>query len=645
MTDAGRLVLIDDGKTRFAIVTPRQPDPAEAFAARELQRYLFEMTGARLETVGEGDWRGGPCVSVGATEMAARAGHIPERRFPQDDAFVIHVEGQTIVLAGCGPRGTVFAVYDFLERLGCRWFAPGFRFCKRMHEYVPRTPRLALDASQHIAEQPDFQYRNEYPEHSFICEPDDVVALLDWCAKNKINQMGVRQNELTELWYRILAPECEKRGLMLLSQGHGYERFLPRDVYYPAHPEWFGPIDGRYSDRYFDQFRISDPEALRTFLGNVREFAQAFPKVFSLSAMPNDSPKWADADRDKNPVDLLFRMNESIVKTVHEANPRMNVSMGAGIEYFGASGEQFFETSYPRVIYHTSVLRRTLKYAWCDPRSDVNRPQYEKATTALRKLRAAGRDVTWSSRYHSFRDISLPGIIYPQQMAEELRDLKRLGGSGVSFNYAIPQAWVAQEAKHYLYARMLWNTSRSPEEVLDRYYDDRFPGSPTEMKAFYDSLRLAMERYDFPGGGYTRETMRLLYPREEFEAGLRDMAEAERCLGAAMAANRSDAEKQLIYLLRGSLEWAKGKLEMDHLAETGRREEAARKAVELMDFIESWDGKGVFYDCVFLRKALEFRFVSPPPDRPFKKRPVENDRLYEFKNFEAGERRGGMAPD
>src|SRR5690606_683810 len=116
------------------------------------------------------------------------------------------------------------------------------------------------------------------------------------------------------------------------------------------------------------------------------------------------------------------------------------------------------------------------------------------------------------------------------------------------------------------------------------------------MTAFYEALRRAMERYAFPGGGYTREERSGRYPDDQFEAGFRDLDEARAALDRAMAETSSDDERQLIWLLGASLKYARGKMEIDQLDQAGRIDEARARVAELMDWIEGWAGRGIVYD-------------------------------------------------
>lgn len=620
-----------------AIVLPATPTETEQFAAQALQSYLARISGEVLEIQTEDAATASASLFVGATQAARHAGLLPEARSTEDDQYRIVAQGDHLYLCGARPRGTLYAAYHLLERLGCRWFAPGYRFYKGLHEFVPAGKGWQLEGALDIHETPAFRFRTEFCEHYFLHEPDDVVALIDWAAKNRINTLAVRLNEFSEVWYRILYPEIARRDLMLTAEGHAFERFLSRSVYFQDHPEWFGPINGQNSDHYFDQFRLTHPKAMATLEANVRDFVRKFPGLHSISAMPNDSPRWSEEDlKQHSPAELLEMSYAAITRAVYETNPEMKVAIGTGVEYFGQDGTYIWDAPFPNIIWHTAVLRRTLKYAWNDPASPQNHAQYLKAAAATKTLAERGQDVVWSSRYAPFRDISLPGALHAQAMATELRDLKAIGGAGINLNYAVVDSWIPYELKHYLFARLAWNPDQEPGEIIADYISTRFSGAPEQMERFHKHLHQAMERYAYPGGGYSREEAFGRYPEDAFALGFADLDAARQALNEAMDSTADNGQKQIMWLLGASLQYARAKMEIDQRDQAGNREEAAARVVALLDWLESWTMKGVVYDSSFLRMGLERRFLGRPRDVPIKGVPADNLRVYEYLDYTGG---------
>lgn len=128
-------------------------------AAFDLQLYIEKISGAKLPVVGESETVNGPVVLVGASKRTAGlkldipAGVTPQRR---DEGYLICTRGNALVLAGNddGPwQGTYFAVSEFLNRLGVRWFMPG-----EFGEYVPKTATIQV-APIDFRDKPDFIVR------------------------------------------------------------------------------------------------------------------------------------------------------------------------------------------------------------------------------------------------------------------------------------------------------------------------------------------------------------------------------------------------------------------------------------------------------------------------------------------------------
>jgi len=134
------VVLTENGSTAYAIVTGANPIPAEQTAARELAEYLKKVTGAEFKTVAESAAEPKPAKAIylGWTAFAAGQG-IDCAKLGVEES-VIKTVGDDLVITGGRPRGTLYGVYDFLEKeLGVYWL-------DRDTEVVPKRPTLALAA-------------------------------------------------------------------------------------------------------------------------------------------------------------------------------------------------------------------------------------------------------------------------------------------------------------------------------------------------------------------------------------------------------------------------------------------------------------------------------------------------------------------
>jgi hypothetical protein len=117
-----RVTLARAGKSSCVIVQADIATEPEKFAAKELATFLKRVTGAEFPVVAEQSSTDDKAnrIYVGWTGFAARHG-IDATKLGEEE-WVIRTVGDDLVLAGGRPRGTMYAVYEFLEdHVGCHW--------------------------------------------------------------------------------------------------------------------------------------------------------------------------------------------------------------------------------------------------------------------------------------------------------------------------------------------------------------------------------------------------------------------------------------------------------------------------------------------------------------------------------------------
>lgn len=155
-------------------------EPAIAFAARELARYLRAMTGGTFRIV-SGDGHPDSSFILGLTGQD-----------PAADTIRIRPRGNGCFIGGSNPRSVLFAVYRYLKALGCRWLRPGGR-----GEIVPRHAR-PLPIGLRIDEKAAYPFRTICIEGA--CSERHVLDLIDWMAKNFMNGYFIQFEYGTAFW-------------------------------------------------------------------------------------------------------------------------------------------------------------------------------------------------------------------------------------------------------------------------------------------------------------------------------------------------------------------------------------------------------------------------------------------------------------
>ncbi len=217
------------------IVKPKSGEKAYAIAAETFRDMYERVTGISLPIVTEDDGVsdliliGSDAVSDSVMELYL-GGKTPAFgiRYGTDDYCIrSHEENERtmLILAGGRGRSTLYAVYDYFERVGgCHYFWDG--------DVIPHAESLRLTGLD-VLESPRFEYRGlRYFAHRglwrFQAEHwslDDWKREIDWMVKRRLNFFMLRIG-MDDLW----------------------QRTFPRDVPYPNPNE---TNDGKigYNDR------------------------------------------------------------------------------------------------------------------------------------------------------------------------------------------------------------------------------------------------------------------------------------------------------------------------------------------------------------------------------------------------------------
>lgn len=249
--------IIENGRTRYQIVTPGRRFPVENEAARQLQKAFIEMTGARVP-VRWGDRRTPKIPTIWLGETAAT-----EPGFRDPDSYSIEPDGDDLRLTGKFRRGVHYAVAAFLESLGVGFYAPEV-------VHYPSLDRVELPDHSTRSESA-FTYRN-------VFYPDTEIP--EWAMKLKINvhHGGDRR------W----GPNA-----MAQSIGHSFAGLVPTDRYFDDHPEYFSLVDGlRRRER--PQLCCTNPEVADAAAETMARWIQDLPDKRIFAVAQNDWHNWCE---------------------------------------------------------------------------------------------------------------------------------------------------------------------------------------------------------------------------------------------------------------------------------------------------------------------------------------------------------------
>ncbi len=280
----------------WKIALPVDATAVETKAAAELRHYLGAIFKTELPVV-HGD-AAEPVIKVGLfSELELDA-----REWKQDE-IVVSRSGDTLYLAGARPRGTLYAVYEFLEA------AYGVRFWTADAESIPEFAAFFVPDAIDIRQAPVFFWRENFT--------DRVMGHPAFAIKNRSN------GHYTGI------PEEWGGNQTILGFCHTFFLFLPPEKYFREHPEWYSLFSGK---RMHGQLCLSNMEMRRELVRNVLEELRRNPETEIVSVSQNDNGFWCECDdcagfiaAHGNLSDLLLDAVNQVAAAVGEEFPAVKV--------------------------------------------------------------------------------------------------------------------------------------------------------------------------------------------------------------------------------------------------------------------------------------------------------------------------------
>ena len=163
-------------KGEYVIVLSKEASPSEKWAAEELSEHLSQMTTKAYPVTVENGALPEKAIIIGEGLSTRTLGVTADFKKLGNDGFILKTVGTHLVIIGGRKRGTMYGVYELLEKLGCRWWTPS-------ESTIPKMNRLEIPKMD-ITQIPKLEYRDMMYGESFSAE----TRL--WYARNKVNGMA-----------------------------------------------------------------------------------------------------------------------------------------------------------------------------------------------------------------------------------------------------------------------------------------------------------------------------------------------------------------------------------------------------------------------------------------------------------------------
>jgi hypothetical protein len=563
---AAGVLLSEDGSPRATIVVaqaalePAKDDAASqkiSAAARDLQEYLHKISGATVALTGDGSTPVGTLILVGKSRLTdAMKIDIPSGLTParKEEGFIIQSKNGNLILAGndAGPyHGTEYAVYDFLNRLGVRWFMPG-----EFGEVVPQQKTITV-GEYSIRETPDFIQRNWWLHSA----PEMAEQERRWKLRNKMN------------------PD----NMFAIPTDSSLRKFVADAELAKTKPELFAKnFDGSLNLHYPN---LSNPETVQIAAEKMKEYFRKNPDVGSIGIAPDDGmPRDFNAETVKRNAgfsDLVGREGvpsemstteewlEWVNAVTREVNKEFPDKIVTTNGYANRNMAPFGVAIDPNVSIMFAAIWSDTLHAYDNPRSwqTVRQGQLLKQWCDL-------NDKVWIYGYdYGMIASALTPIPQTRKLAHDYPLMKKWGVMG--FIDETRNDWAERGIpSKYLKARLEWDANADADALLTDYFAKWYGAAAKPSRAFWDALEAAME--STPMLGHEDRILPWVYSPQLLSTLAKSIGEAEKLAS-------TPREKLHVKVDRLILEHLKHYVAMNDAEFAGDFANAARAAKQMLD--------------------------------------------------------------
>jgi hypothetical protein len=496
------VTLVKDGKPSATIVIAKEAFDATAWkpsvgqsglppqkvrlAAEELQKYIEKISGAKLPIVADDPApaipKGEATILVGASKLTEPLKlNIPDGLTcdRKEEGYLVYARGDTLVLAGNtkGPyQGTFYAVSEFLNRLGVRWFMPS-----DFGEYVPKQTTIEFKNVE-FRDKPSFLVRcwngNLAPELA----ADDSI----WRLRNKL--------------------ALDHNALIAIPGDSYLRQYLPDKENLQTHPEYFAKkLDGTVDP---NMVSLGNPEAARLVAEKVKAKIKAEraknPEFNSLGFAPDDGIPM-DLSKEAMAMNLGFPdlCGREGVITELSVSEEWFTFMSRVCEEVVKEYPDFVVTTngytnrttppegvkiHPNLGVMFAAIWSDLLHSFDDPKS-----WQQQAQGAM--LQRWGKICSRVFVYNYNFPMLVTGLTpmpLTRKIARNTPLFKKWGIIGFEDEQTFP--WMAHGiTSFYLRAKLYWNADADSKAILDDYFNTWYGPASKSSQAYWDALEEAFE--------------------------------------------------------------------------------------------------------------------------------------------------------
>jgi hypothetical protein len=440
----------------------------EQLAADELQSILEKISGAKLTVQRAAAVPSGPSIVLGAT-LARQAGLGAEIDKLAKDGILCMVKGNTLFLSGRRARGTLFAAYDFLESLGCRWVMPG-----PFGEIYPSMKTIATSIS-----------KTENPSHSeryWWCTYGNAEGYARWTLRTKGTFVRALGDSMVAQGHSLAGPlrAAKAQGKVLTDDYYALVGGKPTD----QNPNFSNPkVWDLYAENYIDYFKKNPVEKYVSISAEDGLVLDEHPESLKMNS---DDYDWIGGA--KSATDMLWGFHNQVLDRVCKVFPDKKFGV---LIYANNMIPPRKSKVHKNMALVFAPLTICPLHDVRDPKCKTNRVYQQWFTEWMKQARAAGAE----TYYYDYEPTGYSwnvAMICPRWgiIGRNYPWFYSLGLSGHTTQGH--DDWASCGLNNYLMQKLYWNANLNYKDVIADYAKARFGAAAPAMIEYYDAYEKRM---------------------------------------------------------------------------------------------------------------------------------------------------------
>ncbi|WP_372793468.1 DUF4838 domain-containing protein [Lutibacter sp.] len=422
-----KLELTNKGASNYEIVIAKNSSTTIKYASEELQNYIKKISTVKIPIVTE--------------ENQTEAKH---KLFVQIATFdknqiKINSEAENIFISGGSELAVKNAVYEFLEiYLNCKWYAPNV-------EEIPILKTIVLDKNINFEYTPNVTTRTV---HSKLFYENPAFA---------------DKHKVTAEAFPYYVPS---------ARVHTFNKFLPEEVYYKEHPEYFAL---RSNKRLPTQLCLTNNNVYQIVKDSVASLFKQFPEATVISVSQNDNQQYCQCNKCSEIDSLEGGSSGTIIQFINKIAADFPDKTISTLAY-----------QYTRKPSKTKPLSNVL-ITLCSIECDRSAPIEEKCTDFAEDLKG-WKQITKNIRIWDYTT-QFTNFLAPFPNIYTLQP-------NIQFFSDNNAKWIFEQHSHnpselfelrsYVTAKLLWNPNLNIEEIITEFTNGYYEEAGVYVKKYID---------------------------------------------------------------------------------------------------------------------------------------------------------------